>query len=123
MSYTKSTNTKSPFATSTTYNTKGATAFTEDWITITGTAPPVASISGEGIAMTAYTSSSASGRVYFTNNNHLEQSAHVYFTSFQVYVASIDECIAGGDTFSHTHQGGSVTADSNSRTHIFKVGY
>ena len=122
MSFTQSTTTKSPFSTSTAYNTRGPTAFNEDWITVTGTAPPVATISGQGVAMTGFSASSASGRVYFTNNDYLEQSANAYYTSFQVYVASIDECIASGNTFSHSRVS-YPNADANSRTHIFKVGY
>lgn len=124
MSFKKSTESKSPFTTSTSYNTRGATAFNESWVTVSGTTPPVASISGQGIAMASTPVTTGSDRVYFTNSNYLEQSSHCYYSFFQTYVTSIDEAIASGDTFSFSGVTNADNLDATvSRTHIFKVGY
>ena len=121
MSFTQSTTTKSPFATSTAYNSYGATSFSQTWLTVTGTAPPVATMSGQGIAVTGF--SGGYGRVYFTNNNYYEQSAASYYTSNQVYVASIDELIASGNSFSHVGVSSPYANTTRSRTNIFRLGY
>jgi hypothetical protein len=121
MSFTQSTDTKSPFATSTAFDKRGATAYTENWITVTGTAPPVASVKGQGLAVTGI--SGGYGRLYFANNNYYEQSAAAFFASNQVYVASIDECIASGGSFSQVLSSYSSVDTSRSRTNIFRIGY
>ena len=124
MSFKKSTDTKSPFTTSTSYNTRGAIAFNESWVTVTGTTPPVASINGQGIAVACTPVTTGSDRVYFTNNNYLEQSSQCYFSHYQLFVTSIDECIASGNTFSFSGVGNADDLDTAvSRTHIFRVGY
>ena len=121
MSFTQSTDTKSPFATSTAFNIQGATSYNESWITVTGTTPPVASVKGKALAVTGI--SGGYGRLYFANNNYYEQSAAAFYASNQVYVASIDECIASGDSFSHVLQNFGTVDTSRSRTNIFKIGY
>ena len=125
MSYIRPTSSASPFATSTAFNTQGPTAFNQSWMTVTGSAPPVASLSGSAVANTGWSGASNSGRIYFENNDHYEQSAASYYTSFQVYVSSIDELIAGGNSFKHLYDSLSVpTADTaNSRTNIIRTGF
>ena len=123
MSYIRPANSASPFATSTAFNTQGPTAFNQTWMTVTGSAPPVASLSGSAVANTGWSGSSNSGRRYFANHDNYEHSAASYYTSFQVYVASIDELIAGGNSFKHLYDSLSVpTADTaNSRTNIIRT--
>lgn len=121
MSFTKGTTTKSPFATSTAWNIYGATSFSESWVTVTGSTPPVATINGKGLAMTGI--SGGYSRLYFENNNYYEQSAAAYYTSNQVYVASIDECIASGNSFKHLGLSFGTVDTDRSRTNIFKIGY
>lgn len=120
MSYTQSIDTKSPFATSTAFNSYGATAYTETWITVSGNWP-VATMNGKGIAMTGI--SGGYGRLYFENNDYYEQSASAYFASNQVFVSSIDECIASGNSFKHLGINFSSVNTTRSRTNIFRVGY
>ena len=121
MTYTQSTTTKSPFTTSTAFNAYGATSFNQNWISVAGTSPPVASMSGQGIAVTGF--SGGYGRVYFTNNNHYEQSAASYYGTGQVLVASIDELIASGNSFSHVGVANPFADTTRSRTNIFRLGY
>jgi hypothetical protein len=123
MTFVHKTVSHSPFTTSTAYNGYGATAFNEPWITVTGTTPPTATLTGDAIGMTGFSASSASGRIWFTNSDYLEQSASAYYTSFQVYVASIDECIASGSSFSHSRVSTPAADTANSRTNIFRTGF
>jgi len=126
MSYTQATTSKSPFTTSTAYNTRGATAFDQNWVTVTGTAPPVATISGTGIGMGCHVSSfTGSDRIYFFGANHWDLSGHTYYLGGQNYSTSQDEYISiAGNTFTTVSRGGYSSGDSvNSRTHIFKLGY
>ena len=126
MSYTQSTTTKSPFTTSTAYNSRGATAFNEDWVTVTGTAPPVATISGVGIGMGCHVSSSSgSDRIYFANSDYEDLSGHTYYSNYQLFATSQDEYISISSSSFTTvsHRGASSGDTSTSRTNIFKIGY
>ena len=126
MSFTQATTSKSPFTTSTAYNTRGATAFNENWVTVTGTAPPVATISGTGIGMGCHVAASVgSDRIYFDGSNHWDLSGHTYYTGGQNYSTSQDEYISiAGNTFTTVSRRGASAGDTNvSRTHIFKLGY
>lgn len=119
------TSSKSPFATSTAFNANGPTAFSQSWMSVTGSSPPVASLSGSAIAITGWSGVTHPGRIYFENNDHYDLSANCYYTNFQVYSASIDELIAGGNTFKHLVDSLSVApADTaNSRTNIIRTGF
>lgn len=125
MSFIRPTSSASPFTTSTAFNTKGPTAFNQSWMTVTGTNPPVASLSGSAIANTAWSSTGGSGRVYYENHDHYELAAHTYYTSYQVFVASIDECMAAGDEFKLLiYTAYTTPADTSvSRTNIIRTGF
>ena len=127
MTYVGNSNeTKNPFATSTSYNGRGPLSFNEDWITVTGTAPPVATIVGTGISVSGVVGNARAGRIYYNGRNHLETSAHAYWTTNQVDCSSIDECICAGNSFSLVRAQGpwpTMLDVNNSRTHIFKVGF
>ena len=126
MTYTQSTTTKSPFTTSTSYNSAGATSFSENWVTVTGTAPPVATISGVGIGMGCHVSSSlGSDRIYFANSNYDDLSGHTYYASYQLFTTSQDEYISiSSSSFTTVSRRGASAGDTaTSRTNIFKIGY
>jgi hypothetical protein len=120
MSFTKSTNTKSPFATSTAFNQYGATSYNQSWISTAGTWV-TATVKGKALAQTGITG--GYGRLYFENNNYYEQSAAAFYASNQVFVASIDECLATGNSFKHLGINFGYVNTTQSRTNILRLGY
>jgi len=116
---------KSPFATSTTFGSNGATAFDQPWVSVTQSTRPVAQLGGSAIAITGWSGSAGSGRIYYENNNYYELSSSSYFSYFQLYSASIDELIAGGNSFKTLVDSlASAPADTaNSRTNIIRTGF
>jgi hypothetical protein len=120
MSYTRPTGgTNSPFATSTTYTTTGASAYSQTWVSTSFSSGWIASISGRGIATNA-----AQGnlqRYYWNSANNFPQSGQAYYTFYQSFVASSDECIDVGNSFQL-----SVDASLDSatgRTNIMRVSF
>ena len=120
MSYTRPTGgTSSPFATSTTCTSTGASAYSQTWVSTSYSYGWIASISGRGIATNA-----AQGnlqRYYWTSANNYPQSGQTYYTYYQAYVANSDECIDAGNSFKLATNASLDT--STGRTNIMRVDF
>lgn len=121
MSYVRPTGgTSSPFATSTTYTSTGASAYSQTWVSTSYSAGWIATLSGgRGIATNA-----AQGnlqRYYWTSANNYPQSGQKYYTSFQSFVSGSDECIDVGNSFK-LHTDASLDVNTG-RTNIMRVSF
>lgn len=119
MSFIQPTSDASPFATSTSYTSTGANTYSQNWISTSFSAGWTASISGRAIATNA-----AQGnlqRYYWDIATNYPQSGQTYYTFFQAYASSSDECIAVGNTFKLVTNASLDTATG--RTNIIRVGF
>lgn len=120
MSYTKPTGaTSSPFATSTNYTSTGADTYSQTWVSTSYSNGWIATVSGRGIVTNA-----AQGnlqRYYWTSASNYPQSGQTYYTYYQAYVASSDECIDVGNGFKLATDASLDTATG--RTNIMRVSF
>lgn len=111
-----------PFATSTAFAVNGPTAFSEPWVaTSTSSGYRTASLSGQAVGNCALQTTSGTTRFYFLNHNVYVQSAHAYYTSFQTYVESSDECIATDSSFTTSIKASIDT--TTARVNLIKVSH
>jgi hypothetical protein len=119
MTYVIPTGGKSPFTTSTNYTSTGADTYTQSWVSTSFSSGWIATVSGRAIATNA--AQGYLSRYYWNNANNLPQSGQMYYTTYQAYVACVDECIDAGNTFKLGNVSGLETATG--RTNIMRVGF
>lgn len=127
MSFIRPTSNHSPFASSTAWAyVQGASAYNQTWVSVSHNASnnaTTASISGEGISMTATQKlSQGLSRFYYDNHTDYALAGQAYFTSGQAYSCSSDESICVDNAFKILDDGYAGDLDPDvSRTHIIKV--